>query len=366
MAEIAEEFLQHVVAPGMLGVSDSMKKIGKQIELAAADKITYDTILVTGETGSGKDVVARAMHKKFTSIKDKSDEVPFVHVNICAIATELLESELFGHIKGSFTNAIKDRPGLIKSAAGGVLYLDEIGDLPKTLQVKLLHFIQYRTIRAVGSDKEEKVEVKLILGTHCDLLKKVDDREFRQDLFYRIAKVIINIPPLRKRRDDIPIFIKNYLSLANGGITLTEEALCLLECYPWPGNIRQLLSVVDNAIFSLDQRCGGNGRTKEITKKDINTSIFDGNDPEKFNYLLITSNEENILLNAIKSGLTYEAWKRLYQRLLLLKIPGTIVFKSQLCSRPSIYRWEKELGINSVEFPKEEVALEEEKESEEN
>lgn len=362
MAKIADKFSQYQVAPGVLGVSPSMKEVGTKVKIVAADKITYDTILVAGETGTGKDVTARAIYNVFKSRKEKIAEtskeelpkIPFVHVPICAISLELLESELFGHKKGAFTNAIADRTGLIKSADGGVLYLDEIGDLPTTLQVKLLHFIQYRLVRPVGCNNEEKVKVKLILGTHCNLLEKVENKEFRQDLFYRIANVIIKLPALRDRKEDIPTFVGNHLSLANGGIVIKESALHYLENYPWLGNVRQLLSVIDNAILALEQRSNGNEEVKEILKKDINTLIFDANDPEKFNNLLITPNEETILLNAIKNGLTYKNCKTLYKRLLLTRVPGTITDKSRLSGRASIYRWQEELKIESVEFPEEE------------
>lgn len=352
MIEIAKGFEQFQVAPGMLGVSDVMKQIGKQLKIAAADEETYDTILLTGETGAGKDVAAKAIYEEFKQKKNKSREIPFVHVDICAIAPELLESELFGHIKGAYTGAINDRIGLIRSANGGVLYLDEIGDMPMTLQVKLLHFIHDRTIRPVGSDKEQLVVTKLILGTNRDLQELMKADKFRQDLFYRIARIMIEIPPLRQRKDDIPVLVKHHLHQTNGGVKINDEAILRLQQHLWPGNVRMLLSVISNAIFLMQQRSDTNGK-KIILIGDVDTSKFDGAVSEEIKDLLFGSVVQETVAEMIAKGLKYEVWCDTYKLALLTEIPGTIVFKKKLSDvgRATVYRWLVELGVENLLWP---------------
>ena len=208
-------------------------------------------VLITGETGTGKDLLARAIHKA-----GPRKEMPFIAINCSAMAENLLESELFGHEKGAFTGATRDHKGLFKAAEGGTLLLDEIGDMPMRLQVKLLRVLQENQVRAVGSTDASPIDVRVISATHRDLKELLMAGSFREDLYYRLNVVNIDMPPLRKRREDIPLltaFFQEQISIQSGTPrkVYSPEAIEALVASEWPGNIRQLYNVVrQNAVLS--------------------------------------------------------------------------------------------------------------------
>ncbi|MEW8348440.1 MAG: sigma-54 dependent transcriptional regulator, partial [Candidatus Thiodiazotropha taylori] len=233
----------------MLGNSPAMTRIIKLIEKLARSQAP---VYISGESGTGKELAARMIHNQ----GPRADH-PFVAVNCGAIPQELMESELFGHKKGSFTGANQDNEGLFLSANGGTLFLDEIADLPLHMQVKLLRSIQEKMIRPVGGQKEIPIDVRIISATHKDLAVLVEQGEFRQDLFYRINVIELPLPPLRERSEDIPLLAQHFLTrlARNGGIKkpkLSAEAIKKLKSYPFPGNIRELENILERSVTLLD------------------------------------------------------------------------------------------------------------------
>ncbi len=205
-------------------------------------------VLINGESGSGKELVARAIHNSGPR-KNKH----FVPLNCTAIPENLLESELFGHVKGSFTGAMSDKKGLFEEADKGTLFLDEIGDLSLGLQAKLLRVLQDRQIRPVGGNQLKSVDVRILAATHRDLRIMVKDGKFREDLFYRLNVVPIRVPALRERLEDIPLLVENFIakfSAQNGSNVkdISPEALAILMAHPWPGNVRELENVIERAM----------------------------------------------------------------------------------------------------------------------
>jgi two-component system response regulator GlrR len=201
------------------------------------------SVLIQGESGTGKEILARAIHKA-----SPRAEKPFVAINCAAIPDQLLESELFGHAKGAFTGAVTSRQGLFMSADGGTLFLDEIGDMPLTLQAKLLRVLQDREIRPIGSGRTQPVDVRIISATHRNLEEAVEEGEFREDLYYRLNVVALPLPSLRQRREDIPLLARYFLEqqpAKRRAKAFTPEALEMLIANDWPGNVRQLQNVVD-------------------------------------------------------------------------------------------------------------------------
>ncbi|KXU39122.1 transcriptional regulator [Ventosimonas gracilis] len=234
----------------LLGQSKPMQELAKQIEKLSRSQAP---VYISGESGSGKEVVARQIHAGGTR-RDK----PFVPVNCGAIPSELMESEFFGHKKGSFTGATCDKQGLFQAAQGGTLFLDEVADLPLAMQVKLLRAIQEKAVRAVGDQQEEKVDVRLLSATHKDLAGEVAAGRFRQDLYYRLNVIELRVPPLRERREDIPLLasaILARLAEASGqSITLSTEALAKLQSYRFPGNVRELENLLERASTLCEGR----------------------------------------------------------------------------------------------------------------
>ena len=225
---------------------------------------TDSTALILGETGTGKDIIAQAIHK---CSKKKG---PFVTVNCAAIPSELLESELFGHEKGSFTGADKQRKGRFEQSSGGSLFLDEIGDMPLPLQAKLLRAIESRTIQRVGGADDIKIDLRLICATHRDLEKKVESGEFRADLFFRINVLPINVPSLAERRTDIPSLQEKLLSNLNleelAKPIFTPDAITALTKHNWPGNVRELKNVIERACIIFPG--------KEITSSNVYENLL--------------------------------------------------------------------------------------------
>ena len=234
-------------APTMIGNSPAMAALQRQVSKVAA---TSATVLVTGESGTGKELVAKTIH-----LRSKRSSRPIVPVNCGAMPESLMESELFGHVRGAFTGAIKDKPGLVGEAAGGTLFLDEIGDISLAMQVKLLRLLQEGEYKCVGDTRNRKADVRFIAATHQDLPERIRKGEFREDLFYRLNVINIQIPPLRERREDIPAlanyFFKKYVLLHEkrdlGGIS--PEAMDTLCRADWPGNIRELENVLERGVI---------------------------------------------------------------------------------------------------------------------
>ena len=242
----------------MIGESESITRIKDMIEKVAH---TDARVLVTGPNGTGKELVAHWLHQK----SDRS-KGPMIEVNCAAIPSELIESELFGHVKGAFTSANKDRAGKFEAANKGTIFLDEIGDMSLSAQAKVLRALQENRISRVGSDKDIKIDVRVIAATNKDLKKEIEDNKFREDLYHRLAVILIEVPPLKERKEDIPLLI-DYFSekIAEEQGTnkkeFTDKAVDLLQSYDWRGNIRELRNVVERLII-----LGG----KEITEEDVN------------------------------------------------------------------------------------------------
>jgi DNA-binding NtrC family response regulator len=224
----------------LVGRSEAMRTIFRTVERVARSEAT---VLVSGESGTGKELVARAIHDLSARA-----EGPFVAVNCGAIPRELIESELFGHEKGAFTGATDRRIGRIESAHGGTLFLDEVGELDPAVQVKLLRALQERTFERVGSSQSITVDVRIVTATNRDLAQEVAAGRFREDLFYRIHVVPIELPPLRERRDDIRLLAETFVARADGGKRLTPAALAALEGYAWPGNVRELQNAIEHGL----------------------------------------------------------------------------------------------------------------------
>jgi two-component system, NtrC family, response regulator GlrR len=225
--------------------SPQMESLLGQAKLVAA---TDASVFIQGESGSGKELLARAIHKA----SERSSK-PFVAINCGAIPENLLESELFGHSKGAFTGAVKNHVGLFESANGGTLFLDEIGDMPQALQVKVLRALQERVIRPVGSTSDVKIDVRLISATHRDLTREMREGRFREDLFYRINVVSLEIPSLANRREDISLLANHFIETYNkkhkkNAHSFAPEALEILITAPWPGNVRQLQNIVEQTV----------------------------------------------------------------------------------------------------------------------
>ncbi len=229
---------------GLIGKSNIMQEIFSLIEKVAASSAT---VLVSGESGTGKELVARAIHQN----SDRRDK-PFIAVNCSAIPETLMESEFFGHVKGSFTGAVVDRPGLFEQANSGTLFLDEIGDIPLLLQSKLLRVLQEREVRRVGASETRRIDVRIITATNRDLESQVAEGSFREDLFYRLNVVQISLPPLRERTEDIQLLSESFYRKHGGMVTghgiLSSEALKILRKYPFPGNVRELENVIERSL----------------------------------------------------------------------------------------------------------------------
>jgi two-component system response regulator PilR (NtrC family) len=251
---------------GMIGRSKVMREVFDRISKVAKSD---STILITGPSGTGKELVASAIHR-LSSRHQKNR----VSVNCGAIPGDLLESELFGHVKGAFTGAISNRKGRFELAQGGTIFLDEIGDMPFLLQVKLLRVLQERQIEPVGSNENLEIDVRVIAATHRDIEKSVHEGKFREDLFYRLNVIPIRMPALKERREDIPLLISHFLDRfvsadRSNEITFAPLAMDLLMGYDWPGNVRELENVIERLVILR----GGN----EILPEDLPAKIFRSN-----------------------------------------------------------------------------------------
>ena len=241
----------------MIGESEPISQIKQMIEKVAE---TDARVLITGPNGTGKELVAHNLHEK-----SNRSQFPLIEVNCAAIPSELIESELFGHVRGAFTSAVKDRAGKFEAAHKGTIFLDEIGDMSLAAQAKVLRALQENVITRVGADKDIKVDVRVIAATNKDLRKEIEEGRFREDLYHRLAVILIKVPSLNERRDDIPVLIEHFtkkIAEESGSAPklFSDEAIELLKAYDWRGNIRELRNVVERLII-----LGG----KEISKTDV-------------------------------------------------------------------------------------------------
>lgn len=261
----AKELIQQGEVAGVIGSSPAMLEVFKSLGIAASNDLS---VLLTGETGVGKDVSARLIHTS-----SARSEAPFVAVNTTAIPSNLFEAELFGYAAGAFTGAKQDTQGLIESAAGGTLFLDEIGDLPLALQTKLLRFLEDQTFNRLGDSKLRQADVRIIAATNQKLVSRIEEGLFREDFYYRLALIPIQIPPLRERLADVPALIDNFLKAVNQELALriagiAPAALEQALNYSWPGNIREL----KNTVF----RTAASQQMGLIEQLDINTALTEG------------------------------------------------------------------------------------------
>jgi DNA-binding NtrC family response regulator len=234
----------------MIGKSRAMQEIYILIEKVGS---TDSTVLITGESGTGKEMAARAVHQQ-----GARRDHPFVSINCAALPENLLESELFGHVRGSFTGAVSDKKGMFELAQRGTLFLDEVGEMSPWTQVKLLRALQERKVRRVGGADEIPVDVRIIAATNLDLKKRIQEGKFREELYYRLNVISVDMPPLRKRVEDIPILIAHFLQkycdkMSKRPKRFTPDVVRLLEGYPWPGNIRELENVIERIVAIEDR-----------------------------------------------------------------------------------------------------------------
>ena len=280
---------------GILGKSDSLEKVLEQVKLIGPSKAT---VLICGETGTGKELVAQAVHQN----SDRS-RGPFIPVHCAALPSNLLESELFGHEKGAFTGANEQRIGRFESAKGGTLFLDEIGEIDASTQVKLLRFLETKSFERLGSSDAIQIDVRLVCATNRNLREMVKNGDFREDLFYRLNVVSVELPPLRERGDDISILLQHFLeqfSEENGfdAPILEDDALNVLQHYRWPGNVRELRNFCENLVVLK--------RGSKIGKYDLDPRFTIGEDETDLtnseamaNTLSVEENEKRLLRNAL-------------------------------------------------------------------
>jgi DNA-binding NtrC family response regulator len=321
---LREQIDQKYGLENIIGESASMRQVFETIQQVAPSRAT---VLISGATGTGKELIAKAIH----NLSPRKDG-PFIAVHAAALPTSLLESELFGHERGAFTGAVERRAGRFELADGGTLFLDEIGELEPQIQVKLLRVLEERAFERVGGNKTLQVDVRLVVATNKDLKKLVSEGKFRDDLFYRLSVVTVDLPPLRERRDDIPLLVKSFLdefSRENGKQVreLTTEALNLLQAYDWPGNVRELRNAVEQMVVLA--------RADRLTVRDVPPSIRGGADLTK--------------INVVRAGMTVEDAERQLIVQALKETDGNRTRAAQRIgiSRRTLHRKLKEYGIEN-------------------
>ncbi len=311
----------------MIGKSQPMREVFDLIDRVA---LAHSTVLITGDSGTGKELVARAIHEK-SSRKDKA----FIAINCTAIPENLLESELFGHMKGSFTGALFDKKGLFEEAQGGTLFLDEIGDLDINLQAKLLRVLQEKTIKPVGANREKNIDVRVITATHKNLFKATKENLFREDLYYRLSVLPIQLPALSQRREDIPLlaqfFLEKYATLNNSKVrAFSNQALEELMGYPWNGNVRELENVIERLCVLT------NGEMIQTTQLSSQQDQLGSDD---------------FFQNATSRWPTLEELNNRYIDLVLTKTGGRKEKAAQILgiNRRTLYRREKDENLTETE-----------------
>ncbi|OGB94809.1 MAG: sigma-54-dependent Fis family transcriptional regulator [candidate division NC10 bacterium RIFCSPLOWO2_12_FULL_66_18] len=322
--EVAGRYRLH----NLLGASPGMQAIFALIRQAAPSDAN---VLITGESGTGKELVAKALH-----YNSPRAERPFVPVNCAAVPASLLESELFGHLKGAFTGAVAARRGLFREAEGGTLFLDEIGDMAPELQAKLLRVIEDRAVRPVGSDEASRVDLRLLAATNTDLPTKIQESQFREDLYYRLAVIPIHIPPLRERREDIPLLAEHFLrrAAASGKAirSFTPEAMAALLRHPWPGNARELENVVERAV------------TLTVGEQITPEALLLETSPAPAPATLLAQSARRPTIEELTAE---------YVALVLREVGGDKAKAAEILgiSKRTLYRWEKQLGAGDSLSP---------------
>jgi DNA-binding NtrC family response regulator len=276
----------------------SSKSLIDVLDLARRVAVTNSNVLITGESGTGKELLASFVHSN-----SRRKENPFVTINCASIPDTLLESELFGHEKGSFTDAYQLKQGLVEIAKNGTLFLDEIGDISLIIQPKLLRFIEAGEFRRIGGTHNFMVDVRIIAATNKDLREEVKNGKFREDLFYRLNVVSLNLPPLRERKDDIPVLIKYFLSIKapyRNNKYFSDDAISFMQEYNWPGNIRELEHIIDSSIIFSKADCIGVSDIpiKIDPKKSQEPAFFS---PASQNIITLDEMEKVHIVNALKS-----------------------------------------------------------------
>jgi two-component system NtrC family response regulator len=315
---LREEVVEKYRFEGIIGTSDKLQAV---LDMAGRVAGSDASVLITGESGTGKELIARAIH--YTGSRATG---PFVALNCAAIPENLIESELFGHVKGAFTGAVKDKEGKFELADGGTIFLDEIGELRIDLQAKILRALQERTIDRVGGAKPAQVNVRVLAATNRDLEREVKAGNFREDLYYRLSVITLQVPPLRERRDDIPLLAEHFLRKYNrDAVSLAPDALAALSAYGWPGNVREL----ENAI----ERASVLRRGATITVSDL---------PDKLSGA--RRGVEDIILNLPEDGISLEELEKnlILKALEMHKGNQTRAAEYLRITRPTlIYRMEK-------------------------
>ena len=321
--------------PFLIGSSPVMEKVYQRIQQVAR---TAATILITGESGTGKELAAKTIH-----FHSQRKEKNFVAVNCSALPETLIESELFGHLKGSFTGAIRDKKGLVEEADGGTLFLDEIGDLNLIMQTKLLRLIQEGEYKPVGSSKTFTADVRFLTATNQDLIEKVRKKEFREDLFYRINVIQLVMPPLRDRKEDIPLLAFHFMekfSRINQKIIkgITPETMDVMTSRDWPGNIRELENVIERGVIL--------GLSEMLQVSDL----FPSDQPTAFNFDL----QEEIFQAPFKDAKdrVIANFHAEYIRRVLVRFGGNVSMAAKECGlkRPYLHRLMKESDIKAKAY----------------
>jgi transcriptional regulator with GAF, ATPase, and Fis domain len=321
----------------LIGRSQVMRELRERIRLAAESNAT---VLILGETGTGKELVAEAIH--FESVrKDK----PLIKVNCSALPETLLESELFGHVKGAFTGAIKDKPGRFELAQGGTLLLDEIGDLSPLIQLKLLRVLQHHEFERVGESRARRVDVRIIVATHRDLRQLVAERRFREDLFYRLNVFPIHVPPLRERTTDIPLLVEHFLERFNGEtgksiVQLSDDVRHILMDFCWPGNVRQLENAIEHAFVTCQgPEIGLFDLPVEIRKTELRRQICDERKDE-VSSTGVSCEERRRSKEPTREELLAWLEKSRYNKAEVARRAGV--------DRTTVWRWMKRFAVTSV------------------
>jgi len=324
-ANLHEQIDQKFGLENLIGESPAMQQVFETIRQVAPSRAT---VLITGETGTGKELIAKAIHNL-----SPRKNAAFIAVHAAALPTTLLESELFGHEKGAFTGAVERRIGRFELADGGTLFLDEVGELEPQMQVKLLRVLEERAFERVGGAKTLEVDVRLVAATNKQLKKLVSEGKFRDDLFYRLSVVTVDLPPLRERRDDIPLLVKAFLdefNHENGKQVreLTPEALNVLLAYDWPGNVRELRNTIEQMVVLA--------RSERLTVRDVPAAIRGGADLGK--------------INVVRTGMTVEDAERQLIMQALKEMSGNRTKAAQKIgiSRRTLHRKLKEYGLENL------------------
>ena len=326
---------------GIIGRGRKMQELYNVIESIAP---TTSTVLITGESGTGKELVARAVHAR-----SQRKEKPFVVINCAAISVHLLESELFGHKRGSFTGAVADKRGLFEEAHGGTIFLDEIGEIPPSIQVKLLRVLQEGEVKAVGDVNSKQVDVRVVAASNRDLVVEVHEGRFREDLYYRLHVIGLSLPPLRERSEDIPVlayhFLKKYSEKMKKPVEkISVDALQALSNYSWVGNVRELENVIERAVVL--------SATDSIGAQDLPPRILG----ESF---YLSGEEEEVKLTKLSyqeaKGRALHAFNRAYLASILKETSGNISFASERAGmdRSNFKKLMRRYGVEVGDYRKE-------------